>query len=91
MLRQVVGERAQDRVGLAVAVRDGGAMFVQRVMASRTAWTRFSALVSLRMACFCWKTASFSLLKHSAKRAVSNFDASSFNPGIQITLRFAAG
>ena len=29
MLRQMVGERAQERVGLAVAVRGGGAMFVQ--------------------------------------------------------------
>ena len=60
-------------------------------MANQTARTKFSALLLLRMACFFWKAASSSLLKLSAKGAVSNFDAASFNPGMQITLRFAAG
>ena len=44
-------------------------------MARRTVQTRFSALLLLRMACFFWKAASSSLLKRSAKGAVSNFDA----------------
>ena len=63
----------------------------RRVMARRTVQTRFSALLLLLMACFFWKAASFSLLKHSAKGVVSNFDAASFHPGMQIILRFAAG
>ena len=83
----MVGERAQDWVGLAVAVRVGGEVFVQAADGqSHRPDQVFRAALATHGVLFL-EGGKFLPPKTFRKGGGEDFDAASFNPGMQITLR----